>query len=158
MLCSQAYNATGCQEGTTGSCSLHGLSIEGGVLLVEQRTYYAAVDEALPLVPMYVSLARTRAYLEHRSIAIQEVPVSDLSFFGQKYAHSNCARYPLCSGIMQIHPWDGRAVHQMPPECLQRCLCSNLAGVMSSQVMAGILAMLKSADIIINLKALIAAC
>ncbi len=62
-------------------CNFQGIGMQGGVLLVEQGSYYKAVDDDLARMPERASLAQVRPYLEQLSIAIREAPVSQLRFF-----------------------------------------------------------------------------
>lgn len=119
--------------------------MEGGLLLVEQASYYHAVDRLLERVPDQASVARLRPYLEQMPITIREIPVSELPFFA-KYDR-RCTKYPLCSGAMDMPPWDLTELRAMDPACLQSCVCDNIAPILHVQTMASTLLMFQSSNV-----------
>mmetsp|Transcript_5518 Transcript_5518/g.15392 ORF Transcript_5518/g.15392 Transcript_5518/m.15392 type:complete len:152 (+) Transcript_5518:190-645(+) len=136
----------GCNRSSlTDRCKFPALTISGGggVLLVDQGSYYNAVTEALPLA---TTTSPGRPLLERLSVGVKEVPMAELGFFSRKYSHSSCAGYPLCSGTLQLEPWDGDRLAAMSPECLQICVCGSLTPILGM-----LLRMLPDSQVVRNL-------
>jgi len=141
-----AEPAMGCNRSSlTDRCKFPALTISGGggVLLVDQGSYYNAVTEALPLA---TTTSPGRPLLERLSVGVKEVPMAELGFFSRKYSHSSCAGYPLCSGTLQLEPWDGDRLAAMSPECLQICVCGSLTPILGM-----LLRMLPDSQVVRNL-------
>uniref|UniRef100_A0A7S1SM45 Uncharacterized protein n=1 Tax=Tetraselmis chuii TaxID=63592 RepID=A0A7S1SM45_9CHLO len=130
-----AHRSMDCDQHSSDiNCDLEGVAAEDGLLLVQQGPYYGAIDSLVERVPDQASVARLRPYIEQLPIRFREVPVSELGFF-RKY-EGTCARYPLCSGTIDITLFDATKLRAMSAVCLKLCLCDNILPILHVQTMA----------------------